>query len=97
MPWPGDSKGTIQSLSQAATCHLFTTHSRGFTLSPKLLNAKQGSCEYTPISLVFGLTRLEIKPKHIALVADALFIRPLAYLSQTVFEQDLVYLLSLVI
>ena len=62
------AKGPFSLRVKLPPVHLSTTHSRGFTLSPKLLNAKHGSCEL-PISLVFGLTRPEIKPEHIAFVA----------------------------
>ena len=33
LSWPGDSKGTFWSSSQAATSHLSTTRGGGFTLS----------------------------------------------------------------
>ena len=40
------AKGSFSLRVKLPPAHLSTTHSRGFTLSPKLLNAKQGSCEY---------------------------------------------------
>ena len=75
LPWPGDSEGTFQSSSNAATCLPHAVEASHSVLSLKLLNVKQGSCEYL-ILIVFGLTRPGIEPDSTASVSNALFTRP---------------------
>ena len=59
-----------------SSCHLSTTHGRGFTLS--LLIAERQAWKLSiPIFIVFGLTPPEIKPKSNVSVTDAVSTRPL--------------------
>ena len=76
LPWPGDSKGTFRSSSQAATCPpVYHTRRRLHTVP---FNAeRQAGKLWIPIFIVFGLTRPGIEPESIVSVADALFSRPL--------------------
>ena len=46
LPWPGDSKGTFRSSSQAATCPTVCHTRWSLRTLPFLLNVMQGSCEY---------------------------------------------------
>ena len=76
LPWPGDSKGTFRSSSQAATFPpVYHTRWRLHTIP---FNAEcQAGKLWIPIFIVFGLTQPEIKLESTTSVADALSTWPL--------------------
>ena len=46
LPWQGDSEGTLQSSSRAATCLPHTVEASQITLALLMLSVKLGSCVY---------------------------------------------------
>ena len=76
LPWPGNSKGTFRSSSQAATCPpVYYTRRRLHTV-PLIAECQAGKM-WIPIFIIFGLTRPGIKPESTVSVADALSTRSL--------------------
>ena len=76
LPWPGDSKRTFRSSSQAATCSP-VYHKRRRLHTVPLIAERQAGKLWIPIFIVFGMTRLGNETESTVSVADALSTRPL--------------------
>ena len=74
LPWPGDSEGTLHSLSEA----VYQTRRRLHTVP--LIAERQAGKLWIPSFIVFGLTRPGIELESPAAVADALSNRSLILL-----------------
>ena len=74
LAWPGDCKGTLQSLSQAVIC---LPHLRWRLRTISVITYRQVAKLRIPIFIIFSLTRPRIETKFILLVADVLSTLPL--------------------